>query len=178
MCKKYGKELALSVEEVLTQGKLTEINGPFAAKYAEIPLEFAKIPSREHWLAEASSKNYILKTRAKKYLNMLDAGKAIPTEYPNYSIQVWKLGDLLWIALGGECVVDYSHRLKKELDHDRPVWVTAYANDVMAYIPSERILKEGGYEGDTSMQAYGMPTKWAPGVEERIIGKARQMAAK
>ena len=176
LCQKYGKELALSVEEVLNHGKMTEINGSFAAKYAEIPLAFATIPAREQWQAEAGSKNYVLRTRARKYLKLLDAGEKIPEQYPHYPIQVWSLGDLLWIALGGECVVDYSHRLKKELGHDRPVWVTAYANDVMAYIPSERVLKEGGYEGDTSMQAYGMPTKWAPGIEERIIGKVKQLA--
>lgn len=178
LCQKYGKELALSVEEVLTQGKMTEISGSFAASYAEIPLAFAPIRSREQWQAEAAGKNYILKTRAAKYLKLLDAGEKIPEQYANYPVQVWKLGDLLWIALGGECVVDYSHRLKKELGVNRPVWVTAYANDVMAYIPSERVLKEGGYEGDTSMQAYGMPAKWAAGLEAKIVGKVKELAGK
>ena len=178
LCQKYGKELAISVDEVLTHGKLTEITGSFTAKYAEIALDFDKIPGREHWTAEAATKNYILQTRATKFLKMLDAGGKIPDQYPHYPVQVWTLGDLLWISLGGECVVDYSHRLKKELGKDRPVWVTAYANDVMAYIPSERVLKEGGYEGDTSMQAYGMPTKWAAGIEEKIVGKVKELATK
>jgi hypothetical protein len=75
------------------------------------------------------------------------------------------------VALGGEVVVDYSFRLKKELAKNGTVWVAAYANDVMAYIPSERVLKEGGYEGDTSMIPYGMPTKWAPGLEDKIVNK-------
>ena len=88
--------------------------------------------------------------------------------YP-YPVQAWQLGnDLTWIALGGEVVVDYSVRLKKELGK---VWVTGYANDVMAYIPSLRVLKEGGYEGDTAMIYYGLPTAWGPRVEEAIIGE-------
>jgi Neutral/alkaline non-lysosomal ceramidase, N-terminal len=178
LCQKYGKELAVSVEEVLSQGKMTEITGSFTAKYAEIALDFGKLPSREQWTAEAASKNYILKTRATKYLKMLDAGQKVPERYPHYPIQVWTLGDLRWIALGGECVVDYSHRLKKELGQDHSVWITAYANDVMAYIPSERVLKEGGYEGESSMQAYGMPTKWAAGIEEKIVGKVKELAGK
>src|SRR5262249_15970562 len=84
--------------------------------------------------------------------------------------QAWRLGDaLVWVALGGEVVVDYSLRLQKEIGADRPLWVTAYANDVMAYIPSARVLKEGGYEGESSMIPYGLPSRGAPGIDERIV---------
>ena len=84
-------------------------------------------------------------------------------------MQVWQLGDgLTWVLLGGEVVVDYSLRLKKELGPGR-TWVAAYTNDVMAYIPSLRVLNEGGYEGEGSMVYYALPTKWAPEVEELIV---------
>jgi hypothetical protein len=46
----------------------------------------------------------------------------------------------------------------------------------MAYIPSLRVLKEGGYEADSSMIYYGLPTKWAPTVEEKIIAKVHELA--
>jgi hypothetical protein len=39
----------------------------------------------------------------------------------------------------------------------------------MAYIPSQRVLKEGGYEGATAMIYYGQPTIWSDRVEEAII---------
>src|SRR5439155_22163083 len=114
--------------------------------------------------------------RAARLLKILDGGGKIDDHYRYYPVQVWRLGDqLLWVSLGGEVVVDYSLRLKKELAGSRPVWVTAYANDVMAYIPSARVLKEGGYEGDTSMIYYGMPTKWAPPIEEKIVGKVHEL---
>ena len=74
-------------------------------------------------------------------------------------------------------VVDYSLRLKREIGRDRPLWITAYANDVMAYIPSVRVLKEGGYEADSSMIYYGMPTRWAPAIEEKIIQKVHELAS-
>jgi hypothetical protein len=97
-------------------------------------------------------------------------------EYPYYPVQAWRLGDqLIWIALGGEVVVDYDFRLKKELGQRRLLWVTAYANDVMAYIPSKRVLDEGGYEANFSMMNYGLPGKWAPGIEEKIIGKVHEL---
>ena len=54
--------------------------------------------------------------------------------------------------------------------------MAGYTNDLMAYIPSERVLKEGGYEGDSSMIYYGHPTKWAPGLEEKIVAKVKELA--
>jgi hypothetical protein len=45
----------------------------------------------------------------------------------------------------------------------------------MAYIPSLRVLKEGGYEGDTSMIYYGKPTRWGPTIEEKIIDKVHEL---
>jgi neutral ceramidase len=55
------------------------------------------------------------------------------------------------------------------------VWVTGYANDVMAYVASKRVLAEGGYEADSSMIYYGLPSKWAPTVEDRIVGSVRDL---
>jgi hypothetical protein len=110
-------------------------------------------------------------------VKMLDTDGKIPDHYPAYPIQVWRFGDeLTWISLGGEAVVDYALRLKKELGSKQSVWVTAYANDVMAYIPTERVLKEGGYEGDSSMIGYGLPTKWAPGIEAKIVAKVHELS--
>ena len=115
---------------------------------------------------------------------MIAAGTPIDAAYRHYPVQAWRLGNrLVWVALGGEVVVDYSHRLKNEIGAairepgtEKSVWVTAYANDVMAYIPSERVLSEGGYEGDTSMIAYGQPAKWAPGLEDKIVKKVKELA--
>src|SRR5437764_6279947 len=73
------------------------------------------------------------------------------------------------VFLPGEVVVDYALRLKKEFDPTR-VWINAYANDVPCYIPSERILKEGGYEGGGAMIFYDKPARLAPGIEQLIIG--------
>jgi hypothetical protein len=45
----------------------------------------------------------------------------------------------------------------------------------MAYIPSLRELREGGYEGDTSRIGWGMPAKWAAPVEEKIVAKVHEL---
>ena len=75
--------------------------------------------------------------------------------------------------LGGEVVVDYSLRLKRELGQSK-TWVAGYSNDVMAYIPSHRVWNEGGYEGATAMVYYGLPTRWSERVEDQIIDEVRR----
>ena len=88
----------------------------------------------------------------------------------DYPVQVVQFGkDLAIIALGSEVVVDYSLRLKRELT--RPggpsTWVAGYSNVMAGYIPSKRVLLEGGYE------AVSRP--WKPALEERIVGKVHEL---
>jgi neutral ceramidase len=173
LCQKYGKELADAVEDVMKK-PMTPLTAKITTKYAEVDIPLAAIPEKAKWQADSLSKTGAVRRRAERMLKILDDGKKIPTSYPWYPVQVWRFGDqLTWVSLGGEVVVDYVHRLKKELKG--PLWVTGYANDVMAYIPSKRVLEEGGYEADSSMIYYGMPTKWAPSIEEKIISKVREL---
>src|SRR5262249_23609554 len=89
------------------------------------------------------------------------------TELP-YMVQTWTFGnDLAMVFLPGEVVVDYSLRLKSEFDPAR-IWVNGYSNDAPCYIPSERVLDEGGYEGGAAMVYYDRPTRFASGSEDRI----------
>lgn len=101
-------------------------------------------------------------------LNDLDRGHPLKSTYA-YPIGVWTIGDeVQFITLGGEVVVDFALRLKSELGGNK-TWVAGYAHDVMAYIPSRRVLREGGYEGRDAMVYYGLPTAWAPDVERLIV---------
>jgi hypothetical protein len=87
------------------------------------------------------------------------------------------LGDqLTLIALSGEVVVDYAIRLQRELGGEgRALWVAAYANDVVGYIPSARVLKEGGYEGGEAFYGSTWPTPLAPDIESIVIGAAHDV---
>jgi hypothetical protein len=110
----------------------------------------------------------------------MDAG-TLPREVP-LPIQVWWFGeDLTLVALAGEVGVDYALRLKRDFGADR-VWPVAYANEVPCYIPSERVLREGGYEAGWDLDQgpgvpgatgnilfYGWAAPLAPGVEDRIL---------
>jgi len=84
----------------------------------------------------------------------------------DYPVQVVKFGnELAMIGLGSEVTVDYSLRLKRELkSKDGPIiWVSGYTNDYNGYVPSKRVLLEGGYEAKSR--------PWQPVIEEKIVEK-------
>lgn len=173
LAEKYGRQLATAVEETLSH-PLREVSGTLAAAYERIELPLADLPTREQLTRQATSAPAPQQVFARRMLRQLDAGEPLVTSYP-YPVQVLRLGDrALIVALGGEVVVDYSLRLKRELGRDG-TWVLGYCNDVMAYIPSLRVLNEGGYEGCTSMPLYGLPGKWSPEVEERIVAAVHRL---
>ena len=118
---------------------------------------------------------------AKLLLGVLEREGKIYDRYP-YPVQVWQFGPpalagLTLIALGGETVVDYALRFKGEYGWE-DTWVAGYSNDVMGYVPSLRVLKEGGYEGGSAMINYGRPGPLGPGVEEAIAGKVAELVAR
>ena len=106
----------------------------------------------------------------------LEAKGDLPKQWP-YPVQAWQLGeDQLWVALGGEVVVDYALMLKKR--YGPRTWVAGYANDVMAYIPSRRVWQEGGYESGAFV-GYGMPAeKWKGDIEERVLAAVDDVVKK
>ena len=171
---KHGKALATSVDAVLKK-PMTTITGSFDSRYETIRLDFATLPTKEQFQLDLKNRSFAVKTRAARLLKEWDANGSIPNHYPHYPVQTWRLGErVTWVALGGEVVVDYSLRLRRDLKGKGTgaLWIAGYANDVMAYIPSERVLHEGGYEAEFSMIYYGMPTKWAASTEERIVKTA------
>jgi neutral ceramidase len=175
LAKDYGRQLADAVSEVLA-GEMTPLPARLGTAFREVPLKLDEPPGVEHWRQAAESGNRYEQARAQMLLERLGAGQPLPESYP-YGVGVWTLGnDIQWVFLGGEVVVDYALRLKAERGGKR-TWVAGYANDVMAYIPSLRVLAEGGYEGKTAMVYYGLPAAWAPGVEETVVDAVHALTA-
>lgn len=102
--------------------------------------------------------------------------ETVPLEYAdgrpdkNYLVQAVRFGDdLQWVALGSETTIDYALRLKRELaERDRAIpWIAGYSNLYDGYIPSRRVLLEGGYEAQSR--------PWKPDLEERIVSKVHEL---
>ncbi len=181
LARQYGKQLAEAVGQVLAdKTRIHPVAGRLKTVYREIDLPLGKLPTREDLLRDAESTNKYVAARAKFHLQQWAGGGVLNPTYP-YPIQSWQLGgDVDFIFLGGEVVVDYAVRIKeeqgKEMHRRKNVWVAGHSNDVMAYIPSRRVLTEGGYEGGGAMIYYGLPTVWSPEVEEHIVREVKQQA--
>ena len=176
LAKHYGRRLADAVDSVLLTSELLPLSDNLVTNYAEIDLSLAKLPTKEEIETDTKSTNRYTVARAKMFLEQLAAGKPLSQTYP-YPVQTWRIGDdIQFVTLGGEVVVDYAIRLKAELSGTK-TWVAGYANDVMAYIPSRRVLTEGGYEGGGAMVYYGLPTVWAPEVENAIVAETHRQLA-
>jgi sugar lactone lactonase YvrE len=172
----HGEELADEARRVLG-GKLTPITGALICRTKQITLPFEPLPTHEQWQTLAESPIASIAYHARKNLERLDRGETLPTQLP-YMVQTWTFGnDLAMVFLPGEVVVDYSLRLKSEFDRTR-LWVNAYSNDAPCYIPSERVLEEGGYEGGGAMVYYDRPTRFASGIEDRIISAVHDILPK
>ncbi|QDT95414.1 neutral/alkaline non-lysosomal ceramidase N-terminal domain-containing protein [Gimesia aquarii] len=138
---KHGRSLATAVEAALEVNQRAlrhqhPLHGPLKATYETVRLEYLPEKKREPW---------------------------------DYPVQVIQFGnDLTIVALGTEVVVDYSLRIKQELfEPEGPaIWVAGYSNVYSGYIPSKRVLLEGGYEASRP---------YKPDVEERIIGKVLEL---
>ena len=89
---------------------------------------------------------------------------------------VWQFGsDLTLVALSGEVVVDYVHLIERAIG-PLQLWLSGYNNDVFGYLPSARVLAEGGYE--TRGVVHGGPGFFSPAAETVLVDKIKELAAK
>jgi len=169
----YGKQLAASVEAVLSD-KMNIQNSALIHKYNEIDLPLGT-PLPMEQLQEISKGNDYQARWAKGMIDDYKKNGAFMKAY-TYPIQYWKMGNQPLFVMGGEVLVSYAIQLKELYGKD--IFVMAYTNDIVAYIPSAAVIDEGGYEGDTSQRVYGLPAKWDKQIEPVIINGYRELLEK
>jgi len=169
----HGKLIAAAVAEVV-QGKPWKLDGAIAAAFREIDLPLEAAPARQEWEKRAVSGSEMERRHARMMLQQLDRDGRLPVSH-RWQAQAWKIGpDFTLLALGGEVVADYALRFKRQYGF-RNLWVAGYSNDVFAYIPSLRVWQEGGYEGESSMVAYGLPARFQASVEDLVVGTVDEL---
>lgn len=172
LAEQYGKTLAFAVSRVLKED-MRKLAPRLSTAYSEIKLPLASPPAESELVKIAGESKTYIKAWAEMLLKKMRSGEPFERTY-DYPLQVWTIGDQTLVAMGGEVVIEYAIQLKR-IYGDR-LFVLGYSNDVMAYIPSSTILKEGGYEGETSQMAYGLPAKWGDGIEKLILDEVMRLA--
>lgn len=178
LAEQHGRTLANAVQAALGAARIP-LAPHLSSALSHVSLAYAPPPSRAELDRRLASRQYFEADHARLLLARLDRGEALPAEYP-CPVQVVRFGrELVLVALGGEVVVDYSLRLKREITGVK-VWVAGYSNDVFTYVPSERVLAEGDYEGGRCMrytETMGLhPGPWARGLEEQIVAEVHRLA--
>jgi len=163
----YGQMLAEAVVQVV-DGKMQTVPGPLKIAMDQTELLLEPGPSLEELYANLSKSSGMVRREIQYWIDQYRQFDTLPDRVP-YPIQVWSFGPpLTLIALTGETVVDYSLTFK-ELYGWNQTWVCGYNNDLLSYVPSRRVLIEGGYEGTTGMAEYGHRAAYTADVEQRIV---------
>ncbi len=165
LAQQYGKELAAAVERVLAED-MKPLSPTLQTAYSEIDLRFSRLPTEPELARLAANSTDYSQRWAVRMLHKVRQKEPLMASYP-YPIQAWHIGEQPLVSLGGEVTVEYALKIKELFGYN--TFVLAYANDVMGYIPSLKVLREGGYEGETSQMVYGLPATWDASIESSIL---------
>lgn len=167
LCKSYGKMLSDAVTAVV-EGPMKPLKPSLKTAFQYVSIPYQKLATRDTLIKITQTENEYRVRWARKMLYFLDKGMTFPPAYSYYPLQAWNLGNkLLFISMGGETVVDYD-LIFKSLYGSQATWVCGFANTLVAYIPSKRIIDEGGYEG-AHLDEYGHPAwSWSSSIEHII----------
>ncbi len=177
LARQHGRSLAHAVHAALA-ARSRPVAGPLRAALGHAPLGYEPLPAKELATFTEAQHTPEVVERARNLSALLARGeRPAPFACP---VQVVRFGgDLTLVALAGEAVVDYSLRLKRELAGPAAVWVAGYSNDVFGYLPSLRIIREGGYEAvSANTRILNHPGRFADDAEERVIGKVHELLGK
>ncbi len=187
LSRQYGHEMAQSVQSALDAPGI-EITGPMRIGWEDVSLSLQPVTGDaiENMLTTDDPPQHV---KAKYLRDQMERGEKLITSY-SVPIQVIRFGnELLLVALSGEPVIDWAHKLKNEYQQaarndERPtkaskrepddpnsfpaVWVAGYCNDVFDYVPTRRIQAEGGYEGGRANLWNWIPAPFTDDVEDRV----------
>jgi hypothetical protein len=173
MSRDHGAELGKEVCRIL-ETKLRPVKGPLKVAFDKAALPLHATPPKDELEKQAKEKG-LKGSIAQQMLAALNRGEKLPTHY-SAPLAVWQFGDdLTLVGLSGEVVVDYVALLEKALGPNK-LWIAAYCNDVYGYLPSAKVLSEGGYE--TRGLYSGGIGFFDPKAQDVVVEKVKELAKK
>ena len=170
LARRHGGELAEVVKGVL-EGDLAPVRGPLRTEFRNVDLPLRRHTREQIEAMQAGARSY-RRFFTDGALAKLDKGEPLLGSY-TAPFALWQFGhDLTLVAYSGETVVDYV-RLAQERLGPLKLWVSGYNNDVFGYLPTARILQEGGYETRGLYVDYGL---FDPNVQDVVMDAIVDMA--
>jgi len=159
-----GEKLARAALAYLEKGPMIPLGGQLACSLATGQLSYGECWSKEEIEKQAytgSKKSYYTWV-ARQFLALPDHSESF-----RYDVQVWKLGNQLTIfGMEGEVCSPWGPMLRS-MARTEHAMVIGYVNNVDAYIPDKRIVREGGYEGGEA-QKFFLPGPFTENIDSEI----------
>lgn len=84
------------------------------------------------------------------------------------------VGDVRIIGISAETVAEYLPLLESAFP-DSKIIPVSYLDHVLGYLPTNKMLSEGGYEVDGFQKYFSVKADFPPDLQERIIGAIRSL---
>jgi hypothetical protein len=163
----FGNVIVKAVDRILKKG-LTKIESSFSAAKVDFLLPYDK--EVELCADSALSAKEFIKTKNRR-LNH-ESTEGIVLEWT-----VWRLSkECVMTALPGE-VCHMIGKNAKRISSVKFPFFLGYTNGCPAYIPTDDIIRQGGYEGKDSNPWFGHPYPLRVGSEKIIYGQLKQAVA-
>ncbi len=170
----FGRKLGEDVDRIIQQAPRIQLTGPVRARRAvmELPMDLEHMEA--HLLkAEASDKPFHPKWAA-QIRQALKSGRPLDRAVPLH-LHAFTLGQTFgFLGIGGEVCSGYAHGFRDRLSGKHLVFSALANENTASYIPTEQILREGGYEAEIFMVT-GRPGPYQPGLEARIYDTGAQL---
>lgn len=168
--RRAGERLANKVSDIVKTPVQGQANGLLECGYGEFeaPLS-AKSRSLEEELNQPESIIGSPGLAIEWAQWMQQNGKAQVAESLHMSVWTARIGGLYLIALPGEPVAELADMLVKSFSERGTVAVLGYTNGIRAYLPTDAIIREGGYEAYRSHFVYLLPSAIALGFEAALV---------
>ncbi len=178
LAEQHGATLATEVARIVEES-LTAVDGDLATTYEMVELPLQSLSNAE--IKERAKRPSAEAEMARHMLRVLEAGETLPKNYAA-PFAVWQFGEAFTlVALPAEPVAEYVHLIEAALPNQE-LWIAGYNNDCFGYLPTARVVNEGGHEnigvtlwiwGQNLGQNAGF---FAPSVEQAVVNAVVHLA--
>ncbi|NQX64228.1 neutral/alkaline non-lysosomal ceramidase N-terminal domain-containing protein [Paenibacillus qinlingensis] len=165
-----GRDLAKDIISILEEQPFTPIRCSFRTILVDplLYMEQTGIPFYENIINDSKVGDF-RKRGAHRTIEQIQDG-SVKDRTPIY-LSIWHLDEeTRLIAMEGEISTEYSLLLKSMFPGGKTI-VLGYTNGVYYYVPTRKMIAEGGYEVDCNYCFGGFRGSFVPEIEDIIIGQ-------
>jgi len=172
-----AKKVAATVTGLLDQGTMQPIEGSITFYLDTVQFDSRPWPEdkiKEFRAANEGSEGNVGAEKNVRWADLMlqNIQKGEMPETMPVFIQTFNIGNWKLVGISRETTTEYSLGVKA-IWPDKMVSVAGYCNDISSYLPTNRHIRAGTYEGHDSFFWYGQPNVFPENVYETIIEAIR-----